>query len=368
MMINQNPKKLLFLTNSLDAGGTERLIFNIADYHYKKGYEVHIVCFNATEASHTLDKGITFHNLLKGPRKSGLFYHLWDTLKIFVKLPLILQSKKPCCVVSFASSGNLSVGLSCSILNFPYVLYEQSAWPSPKYRFNPFMHWISHSVYRNAKSIVLPSKARMDKFRRIKYLKRLTNFEVIDHPIPIFPKSDFSSVYPHRFILGVGKLSRKKGFDLLIAAFRRLEEKNIHLLICGEGEQREALETQIEHLGLAHRIKLMGYRKNIQDYYRQAEVIVLSSREENYPNVILEALSLGKPCIATNCSNGLSDLIKHGKNGLLIKPCNIYHLAYAIHMILDDPIFRSKITYHAKEMRSSNAPENTLVKWTALFQ
>ncbi|WP_316843049.1 glycosyltransferase family 4 protein [Pedobacter gandavensis] len=368
-MVNQVPEKLLFVINSLHgSGGAERVISNLANYHHQKGHEVQIICLNATEPVYSLEPGILVRRLIKYPRKRGLLHRCWNYIQVFSRLMYVLQRENPSVVVSFMTSANLWTGLSCIMLNFPFIVAECITPSSTIRKFNPLMRWVTYKLYQQARAVVLPSKSMADGFRKTKLFKRLSNLKVINHPITIFPESQHSQVYPHRFILGVGRLTAQKGFDVLINAFKRVEEKNLHLLISGEGEQREALEAQIEALGLTARIKLIGFRENIQDYYRQADMFVLSSRNEGYPNALSEALSLGSPCIATNCEYGPSDLIDHGKNGLLIKTGNIYQLASAMNMILNDPLLKAKISVNARKIQLSNAVEHTTARWTALFQ
>ncbi|WP_222537121.1 glycosyltransferase family 4 protein [Pedobacter polysacchareus] len=367
-MVNQLSEKLIFVINTLHGGGAERVICNLANYHHQKGHEVQLVCLNPAEPAYPLAAGIVVTNLIKSTRKRGLLYRFWYSMQVFAKLSYLLQREKPFCVVSFMTSANLWTALTCSILNFPYIVSERITPALTINKFNPLMRRLTYLLYKNAKAVVLPSKSMQDGFRKSKTFQQLRNIEIINNPITLFPDPQISPVYPHRFILAVGRLSTQKGFDLLITAFRRLEEKSLHLLISGEGEQREALEAQIEQLGLAQRIKLIGFRENIQDYYSQADLFVLSSRNEGYPNALLEALSLGSPCIATNCEYGPSDLIDHGKNGILVKSENIYQLASAMAMVLKDPLLKAKISVNAKSIRHSHSITNTSEKWTELFQ
>ncbi|WP_316753570.1 glycosyltransferase [Pedobacter gandavensis] len=367
-MVNQTPQKLLFVINSLHGGGAERVLSNLANYQDQKGNEVQIVCLNATIPAYWLAPDIVVHHLIEEGRKPGLQHRVWNAVLVFTRLLSLLQKERPSAVVAFMTSANLWTGLTCSILNIPYIVSERIAPALTIQKFNPLLRWITYLLYKGAKSVVLPSKSMAEGWQKTRHFKRLKNIEIINNSITIFPKPQDQPVYPHRFILAVGRLASQKGFDVLISAFKRVDERNLHLLISGEGEQREALEAQIEGLGLSQRIKLIGFRENIHDYYLQAEMFVLSSRNEGYPNALLEALSLGCPCIATNCEYGPADLIDHGKNGLLIKPENIYHLAAAMNLLSNDPLLKAKIAVNARKIQLSNAMENTAEKWTVLFQ
>ncbi len=135
-----------------------------------------------------------------------------------------------------------------------------------------------------------------------------------DTPSPTTPSSK-SSGLPHRepthspaaglnplpVLLYVGRLTHQKGLDELLAASPRLLAAlpQHHLVLVGQGDQRAALERQAQALDCRHRIHFLGWRSNPQDYLAAAQVVLLNSRWEGQPNVILEAMCLGKPVVTT---------------------------------------------------------------------
>nr|WP_068893291.1 glycosyltransferase [Pedobacter panaciterrae] len=207
----------------------------------------------------------------------------------------------------------------------------------------------------------------VDGFRKNKSFSGLSNFEVINNPVSQFSSSSAERVYPRKFILSVGRLDHQKGFDLLIKAFEKLQMRDVDLLISGEGVERKNLESQITDLNLNGRVKLIGYQKNLQDYYRQAEMFVLSSRNEGYPNVLVEAMSLGCACVATDCEFGPSDIIENEKNGLLVKANSIKYLSEAINRTMSDPVLKIKMSANAQLINQTNSLENTFAKWEKLI-
>jgi glycosyltransferase involved in cell wall biosynthesis len=119
-------------------------------------------------------------------------------------------------------------------------------------------------------------------------------------------------------ILAVGRLTRQKGFDVLLPAFTTLlaHAPRAHLTIVGTGPDQAALERQRDELGLAHRVTFAGFVQNPYPLMRAADLYVLSSRYEGFPNVALEALACGTPVVATSCP-GVAELILPGVNGWL---------------------------------------------------
>lgn len=149
-------------------------------------------------------------------------------------------------------------------------------------------------------------------------------------------------------IVAVGRLVQLKGFDLLIRAFARLPVSlRARLLIVGEGEQRAVLETLLADLHLADRVTLVGTQTNPWKYMARADVVALASRSEAFPNVIGEALALGRPVIATNCSPGVAEYLDHGRYGVLVPPENVDALAAGLARILADGNLRRELSTDA---------------------
>ena len=136
----------------------------------------------------------------------------------------------------------------------------------------------------------------------------------------------------------VGRLSPEKGFDTLIAAVDRLirEGRNVSLTIVGEGDARSVLQAQIDRLNLADNVHLAGYQPNTIDLYRSMDVFVLSSLREGLPNVLLEAMAMEVPVVATRVG-GVPRIVEDRENGLLIEPNDVDGLVAALRESMDRP-------------------------------
>jgi len=141
-----------------------------------------------------------------------------------------------------------------------------------------------------------------------------------------------------RFICAVGSLSRQKGFDILLSAFARLSDSSLHLVILGEGALREELEEQCRALGIQERVYMPGFVKRPADVIRQAELFVLSSRWEGFPNVLLEALSTGVPVVAADCDGAPRSMLENGRHGHLVTPEDPVALSEGIEAALKAPV------------------------------
>lgn len=135
-------------------------------------------------------------------------------------------------------------------------------------------------------------------------------------------------------LLYVGSLIQRKGLDLLMPALARTSEE-IHLVIVGEGQERELLEQQIAELGLGDRVSFKGYVEGepLRELYRNSDVFILPTREDCFGLVILEAMCASLPVISSRYADGAFDLIEEGKNGYIVDPEDTEEFAAAIERI-----------------------------------
>jgi glycosyltransferase involved in cell wall biosynthesis len=124
------------------------------------------------------------------------------------------------------------------------------------------------------------------------------------------------------FTIGsVGRLAPEKAFDVMIRSIGDLRKKglDVNLVIVGEGEDRHRLEGIVAELGLPDHVRLPGWQSDVRTYYEAMDLFALSSLREGLPNVLLEAMALEVPCVATRI-NGIPRLLHDGRNGLLVPP------------------------------------------------
>jgi glycogen synthase len=155
-----------------------------------------------------------------------------------------------------------------------------------------------------------------------------------------------------RFVLGLGRVVAKKGFDLLVEAFARLapERPDVGLVIAGDGPARAGLADQAAALGLASRVHLPGAltRPQVASVMAGADVFVLPSRVEPFGIVVLEALRAGRPVVASS-RGGAGEIVRHEREGLLADPLDATALASAITSLLDDPPLARRVAAAGSE-------------------
>ncbi|HXQ23485.1 MAG TPA: glycosyltransferase [Candidatus Acidoferrales bacterium] len=170
-------------------------------------------------------------------------------------------------------------------------------------------------------------------------------------PPPRSPLRGARQVPEDRLVIGaVGRLSAEKGFDVLIRALPAVlaHGTDVELWIAGEGEARAALQALIERLGLSARVTLLGFVEDTVALFHAFDVFVLSSRREALPNVLLEAMAMSVPVVATRVA-GVPAVIRDGDNGLLCAPGDSDGLAACVRRMAGDPTLRNRLAHAARQ-------------------
>lgn len=145
-------------------------------------------------------------------------------------------------------------------------------------------------------------------------------------------------------ITNVGMLDKRKGQYYLIGAAKQLVEKydKMYFLLVGDGDDRLSLVAQIAELGLEERVLLLGKRKDINRVLYYTDIFVLPSLHEGLPNALMEAMSMGLQCVATDVG-GVRELISDESLGIVIQPKSESEIKKAIETLLSDGSHRAKM-------------------------
>ena len=165
--------------------------------------------------------------------------------------------------------------------------------------------------------------------------------------------------------IAAGRLHHVKGFDDLLRAFARLRESlDARLIILGEGKERGALERLVAELGLQDAVQLPGRVASLAPWMARADLFVLSSRREGLPAVLIEALAIGLPVVATRCPSGPDEILEDGRWGTLVPVGDVEALATAMAQALRQPAAdREGRRARAAEFSLERALEQYLELW-----
>jgi glycosyltransferase involved in cell wall biosynthesis len=177
------------------------------------------------------------------------------------------------------------------------------------------------------------------------------------NPVPL-PDPDSIGARPDdmprgRLLVAVGRLVRQKDYPTLIKALAKVPEAP-DLVILGDGPMRSAIAQLAEALGLSGRVHLLGFKTNPSDYVAHADVFVLTSRFEGFPNVLAEALALGRTVVATDAPGGTAEILQNGAFGYLAPVGDVDAVARAIQRALEQPVAQTEARSRAAEFRVEN--------------
>jgi glycosyltransferase involved in cell wall biosynthesis len=168
----------------------------------------------------------------------------------------------------------------------------------------------------------------------------------------------------------MGRLVRQKGFDLLVEAFARVASMHPdwRVVILGEGAERANLTASIHAAGLVDRVSLAGFASAPERAMRQADLFVLPSRFEGFPNSLLEAMAEGMPCISFDCPTGPKELIEHDVSGWLVPAEDVAALAKGLDMLMGSAELRIRLGAQARGVQQSYSLAAILDKWNRLLE
>ena len=347
-------KKIVLIITSLIKGGVERVV-SILSKELSKYYEVYVVIYHNPVEYEIGGKLIN----LETP--TGSFWRkIKNTFYRVMKLKKLIKEISPDFIVSFM--GNLQ-----PILIFQPVMV--SIRNNPDF-FPLYKKFLLKTIYKfpNVKKIITCSSEIEKKLNNDYSLK---NTKTIYNPLNLkFIDQKLVTPKPFKFdyILAVGRLSRSKGFDILIKSFAKSDLKSIvKLVILGEGKERKNLEKLIVKLDLENQVLLFGKVDNPFIYMKYARFFILSSRYEGFANVLLEALACGAPVIAINCETGTSEIIENGENGILVPIADEQALKVAMEKLYNDRELYKRLKMNTRRSVERFDVNNIVKEWKKLF-
>ena len=164
---------------------------------------------------------------------------------------------------------------------------------------------------------------------------------------------------PDAFIvLSVGELNKNKNQQIVLRAIASLHDPNVYYLLCGKGARRKKLERLTQKLDIAKNTRFLGYRRDVFDLYRQADVFVQSSWREGMPLAPLEAAWQETPMIVST-ARGTTDLVENGLSGFVNRPNDLAGYSDSIRKLRNDASLRRQMAIRAKELARPFGVENT---------
>ena len=349
---------LVMYLPDFSAGGAERVNVNLAPELSRRGFEVTFVV-------HKMQGGLV---PIIPPRTRVVSLDAKRTLSALLPLVRFLRREKP--DVLLANIGPINIiALWAKVLAGvkTRVVVTQHSSLSHESKTRNWQLKITPAMYRlflwQAAGVVAVSGGIGDELATMAHIPR-ERVTVIYNPVIT---ADFNQrldeVVDHPwlldrvpFLLGVGRLVGDKDFETLLAAFRLLvNQRDLRLIILGEGPLQEKLAALANRLGIADRVSMPGFVLNPLPFMRKAAVFVLSSRVEGFGNVLVEALACGAPVVSTACCYGPAEILDNGRFGRLVPVGDSRAMAEAIAATLDEPLARDITSARGREFSVARA-------------
>ena len=307
-------KKLLIFNKSLARGGAERVTVYLADYMVKNGVSCDILTETISKNEYDAPSGVERITL----KSKGYFSKIREIRKF-------IKNSGADTVLVMGVSNSIYVIPATFGLKVKVVISERN---DPNHFLGKtLVKKYSRFLMRFADGFVFQNQYAKDFYKK----KLKGRGEVIFNPLFTDGLPEVYTGERKKEFVNLGRLHEQKNQKMLINAFSAISEKHkdFTLTIYGEGKLKDELQALIDEKGLKERVNLAGNKSNVLELIKDSYAFILSSNFEGMPNALIEAMSIGLPCISTDCPGALS-LIEDGKNGLIIKVKDEYALIEAM--------------------------------------
>ena len=323
-------KKIVFTLPTLQGGGAEKVISNIASNLNKSKYDVYVVVFDLTKQKFLKNQKIKIINLNSKKISLGLLN--------FIK---IINNLNPDVLLS--SVGHLNLFVSVIRIFLPKklkVITRESNFLSQNIKLQSsyyIMKILYKLFYNNVDQVLVFSKKhKLDmikntnvNYKKIKIIPNPLDFENIKKLSKVKIKKKFKKLFYHQKLkyVFVGSLSFQKGIDIFIESLSYINNKNFVFNIIGSGSEKNNLLKLSKNRKMSEKINFIPYQNNPYPYILKSDVFIMCSRFEGMSNTVLETLSLNKPIIFLNNTGASTELLKKAKNTYSINSNNPFFIS-----------------------------------------
>lgn len=332
-------RKLCLVIHSLQAGGMERVMSELAWYFAsREEIELHLVLYGITrEIFYDVPGNMSVH---RPAFRFNRRFRLFCTIRTILFLRRTIAGIRPESLLSFGEYWNNLVLLSTRGLKIPVYVSDRS---QPDKSLGRVQDKLRQWLYPRASGVILQT----EKAREI-YLRknRSRNIAVIGNPIREISQGTVP-VKRNKSVLMVGRLIRSKHQDQLIEIFARVSRPGWKLVLVGYDHLKqnnlERLQQLAGELQIEQQVVFAGKQDRIEEIYLSSAIFAFTSSSEGFPNVIGEAMSAGLPVVAYDCTAGPSEMIIDGVNGYLVPLFDRAAFESKLALLMEDEELRSRM-------------------------
>lgn len=363
--------RIMLLIGEMATGGAERVAATLANAWTARGSYVWLVptYLASRTVEHELRSAVKLVFLADQP---GVPPHR-GRFAIFRKaraLRNLVENLQPDLVVSFLTNVNVLALIALTGSPTPLVVSERTD-PAADVELHWTLKLLRGLLYQFADGFVVQTATAAQLYRR-RMLRPPTITVIPNHLPEALAREPARASHPKRggTIVAMGRLTESKGFDILIRTFARhfADWPEWHLDIWGDGPLREQLAALIDHHGVAGRVRLKGRTTRPWSELVRAQIFALPSAYEGFPNVMLEAMAVGLPCVAFDCPSGPAAMSADGTAAVIVPLGDENAFGQELWRLAADPQARSDLGQRAAEhVRVDYSEFSILSQWDAVL-
>jgi glycosyltransferase involved in cell wall biosynthesis len=348
-----NRTKVLHLITLSVIGGAQDNTFGTCELHDRSRYEVHLACNPDGQwidrARQSVERFHPLANLQTPPSPKKDLRTLWDLVRL-------LRRERFDIVHTHTAKAGFLGRLACWVCRVPVVIHTYHAFP-----FHDHMSRAKHTFFRGMERFVRPMTdyflTLSDLDRKagsadgiLKWEKSATAYTGIDFSKldaaapPEITRAKLGIPEGWQVVLQVGRMEPQKAPQLLVEAFAEVvrQHPQTMLLLAGDGELRGEVEAAIARHGLADNVRILGFRQDVPDLLRVADVFAFSSLWEAMGRAMVEAMLVGR-AVVVPAIYGIPEVVHHGETGWLYEVGKVGQLAAGISHLLAHPEERARL-------------------------
>jgi glycosyltransferase involved in cell wall biosynthesis len=362
-------QSVAFFIFSLERGGAERVTSILANKLAARKIAVTLLVMKQLSSeSYQLDPSVTIVKVGDTEtRRNGGSSIIFNVRRIF-SLRRYLKENNIEVLITMMTGANI-IGIAATLFSRIKCVGSERIHPGER---SAGRAWdlLRKYLYGSAHCIVLQTESGASWAKNHTNAK---NVKVVANPLEFPLKASKPHVDvpdpSYKLIIGVGRLISQKQFQHLISAFSQLSERfsDWKLAIVGNGEEENMLREQVSELGLTDKVFLPGRVGNLGEWYQRADLFVMTSAFEGYPNALIEAMAYQLPVISYDCRSGPAEIIKHDHNGLLIELNNQSALVSAMEQLMTDSDKSRKLGENAGVIKELLDADRVVDSWIDTF-
>jgi glycosyltransferase involved in cell wall biosynthesis len=362
--------RIVFLLSSLGSGGAERVAVTLCNSWAARGDTITLIATfsQKSDVFYSIDDSIEVLHLSSLEASKSHFGGGKNRLARVFLLRKLIQQRNPDVVVSFLPNVNTAAIIATRLTKIKLIIGERSD-PSAR-PLNKAWNIACSLLYRYADCVTVQTKSVASTIGML--YSGLQKIIILPNPLPA--EIAYESAIPikplRKILLCLGRLSTEKNVDQIISAFLllsvRFPEWDLH--IYGEGPLRSKLIQQVESAGLNGRVSLMGNTSTPWAVMAAADLFVMASLYEGFPNALLEAMGVGLACVSTDCRSGPREISENGTLASLVPSGDHIALVNALAQLMANDAERTALGRRAREsvIRRYSLP-SVLQAWDAVF-